>query len=66
MGRELGRREEGKLIWYWVRDKDRSPESQQKEWKQATSGIRRSEDYPECTRNLGCEKLPGLRGRDLR
>jgi hypothetical protein len=32
---------EGNLIWYWVREKDRSPEGQQKEWKQAISGGRR-------------------------
>jgi hypothetical protein len=33
--------EEGNLIWYWVREKEPSPEGQQKEWKQATSGNRR-------------------------
>jgi hypothetical protein len=32
---------EENLIWYWVREKDWSPEGQQKEWKQATSGNRR-------------------------
>jgi hypothetical protein len=29
-GRE---REEGNLVWYWVREKDQSPEVQKKKWK---------------------------------
>jgi hypothetical protein len=29
------------MIWYWKREKDWSPEDQQKEWKQATSGGKR-------------------------
>jgi hypothetical protein len=33
-------REEGNLIWYWVREKGWSLEGQQKEWKQSTSGDR--------------------------
>jgi hypothetical protein len=32
---------EGNLIWHWEREKDWSPEGQQKKWKQATSGDRR-------------------------
>jgi hypothetical protein len=36
-------RGEGKLIWYWVREKDWSLEDQQKEWKEATSGGKRVE-----------------------
>jgi hypothetical protein len=30
------------MIWYWVGKKDWSPKGQQKEWKQATSGGRRT------------------------
>jgi hypothetical protein len=41
-------------------------EGQQKEYKQPTSGNRRVGDSPECTRDLGCERLSGLKGRDLR
>jgi hypothetical protein len=58
--------EEKNIIRYWVREKDRSPEGQQKEWKQATSGGRRSRDPPECTRDLGCDRVSGLKMRDLR
>jgi hypothetical protein len=36
----------GNLIWYWVREKDWSPESLQKEGKQATSGNGRLGDTP--------------------
>jgi hypothetical protein len=43
--------------------KDWSPEGQQKEWKQATSGW---EHPPECTRDLGGRRFPGLKERDLR
>jgi hypothetical protein len=32
------------MTWYWVREKDLSPEDQQKEWKQATSGGRKLEE----------------------
>jgi hypothetical protein len=53
------------MIRYWVREKDRSPEGQQKECKQATSGIRRLVEPPECTRALEGESLPGLIERDL-
>jgi hypothetical protein len=48
-----------------VTKKDWSPESQQKEWKEAISGDRRWGDPPECTRDLGDERLSGLKGRDL-
>jgi hypothetical protein len=71
VGKWTGWREhggEGNLIWYWVREKDRSPEGQQKEWKQATSGNRRLGvgGAPECTRDLGGEGLSALKGKDLR
>jgi hypothetical protein len=63
-GRDLGKEsrwgeegEEGNLIWYWVREKDWSPEGRQKECKQATSG-NRLWDPQECTRDLGGER-PG-------
>ena len=45
LGRKVGGggewKGEGNLIWYWVREKVWSPEGQQKEWNQATSGNRR-------------------------
>jgi hypothetical protein len=44
---------EGNTVWYWVREKDLSPEGQQKEWNQASSGCRRMVVPPECTRDLG-------------
>jgi len=53
------------MILYWVEEKDRSLEGQQKEWKQATSGGRRLGLPPDYTRNLGGERLSGLKGRDL-
>jgi hypothetical protein len=45
LGREGPSRERGfgegvgNMIWHWVREKDWSPEGQQKEWKQATSEV---------------------------
>jgi hypothetical protein len=36
------------------------------EWKQASSGSRRLGEPPECTRDLGGERLLGLKGRELR
>jgi hypothetical protein len=43
-----------------------SPEDQQKERNQANSGGRRWWNPLECTRDLGGERLSGLKGRDLR
>ena len=40
MGRQWGD-VEGNLLWFWVKEKDRSPEGQQKEGEQAISGNRR-------------------------
>ena len=57
--------EEGNMIRYGVGEQERSPEGQQKESKLATSGGRRWGDSPECTRDLGGERLSGLKGRDL-
>ena len=37
---------EGNMIWYWVRERDWSPEGQQKECKQETIGNRKSGDPP--------------------
>jgi hypothetical protein len=56
------------MIWYWVGEKDLNPEGQQKEWKQATSEDRRlgGGDSSERTRDLGGERLSGLKERDLR
>jgi hypothetical protein len=45
--------EEGNMIRYWVGGRGLKPEGQQKEWKQATSGVRKRWDSPECTRDLG-------------
>jgi hypothetical protein len=55
---------EGSLIWYWVREKDWSPDGQQKEWKQATLGV--WGDLPECARDIGVESLSGIKERNLR
>jgi hypothetical protein len=45
------------MIWYWVKEKDRSLESQQKKWKSAASGGRRfggrgAVQAAECTTDL--------------
>jgi hypothetical protein len=49
-----------------MREKDLSPEGQRKECKQATLGNRRLGDPPpECTRDQGGKRLPGLIRRDL-
>jgi hypothetical protein len=34
------------MIWYWVGDKDWSPEGYQKEWQQATLEARRLGEGP--------------------
>jgi hypothetical protein len=54
------------LSRYWVREKVWSPEVQQKDRKQATSGCRRMGEPPECARDLGSQWLSRLKGRDLR
>ena len=64
LGRESGRRG-GNLMWFWVREKDWSPEGLQKECKQATSENRSLGNSAECTIEMGGERLPGLTGRDL-
>ena len=71
-GRDLGEKAhtEGKR-WTWsstvgVVKQDCIDEDQQKEWKQATLWGRRWENPLECTRDLGGERLPGLKGSDLR
>jgi hypothetical protein len=43
-----------------VREKDWGLKGQQKECKEATSGNRRLGEHPECTRDLGGKRLPGL------
>ena len=63
-GRDLGGRVV-REIWIWVTEKDRSPEGQQKGWKQATSGDRRLGDPPECIRDLGGKRLSGRKRKDL-
>jgi hypothetical protein len=63
-GGEWGR--VGNLIWYWVREKDWSPEASRKNVNRKPQEIGDWGDPPECTRDLGGEKLPGLKGRDLR
>jgi hypothetical protein len=45
--------EEGNLIWHWVGGKDGSPEGQQKEWKQVTSGGRRLGEPSRMHQRLG-------------
>jgi hypothetical protein len=68
-GRDLGGRE-GKgrkgtgagIGVGWGGRQDRSPEGQQNEWKQATSGSRRWGNPPESTSDLEGERLSGLKG----
>jgi hypothetical protein len=48
------------------RSVERSPEGQHNEWKYATSGDERWGDPLESTRDLGGERLSGLKRRDLR
>jgi hypothetical protein len=54
----------GYLIWYWVREKDWSPEGLQK-----TGNLRKWEEIggtpPVYTKDLGCERFSGLTGREL-
>ena len=50
----------------WGREQDRSPEGQQNQWKQAASKYGRLEDPLENTRDVGAERLWGLKGRDIR
>ena len=59
---------EGNLIWYWVREKDWSPEASRKNVNRKPQEIGGLGDppFPEFTRDLGGERLPGLKGRDLR
>jgi hypothetical protein len=54
------------MIRYWGGDRNEAPRFQQNEWKQATLGGRRWEDPLECTKDLGSERLSGLKGRDVR
>jgi hypothetical protein len=44
---------EGNLIWYWVREKNLSPEDHQKEWKQVTLGSRRLKGPSRMHQRLG-------------
>jgi hypothetical protein len=58
-GNEGSEGKRGNKIRYWVVvvKQNGSPEGQQKEWKQATSGGSRGLENPlECTRDLGGEK----------
>ena len=66
MGKKVEVGGEGNLIWYWVREKDQRLEGQQKECKQATSEVGGWGYPPECTRDLGGERLSELKVRDLR
>jgi hypothetical protein len=53
------------MMRYWVGQKTEAPRASRKNVK-ATSGGRRWGDHPECTRDLGGEKLSELKGRDLK
>jgi hypothetical protein len=57
---------EGKVIWYWEREKDLSLVGQQKEYKQANSGNRKLGEFPRMHQRPGRKSLPGLKGKDLR
>ena len=68
-GKSLGGKWDKKvnMIRYYVcGEHNWSAEEKQKEWKQATFWGRRWENPLECTRDLGGERLSGLKGRDLR
>jgi hypothetical protein len=65
-GGQAGGMEERNLIWYQVREKDLSPEGQQKEWKQATLGVRKLRGPSRMHQRPGGERLSGLKERDLR
>lgn len=62
---QRGRDELDQVLWGVVKQ-ECIDEDQQKEWKQATLWGRRWENPLECTRDLGAERLPGLKGSDLR
>jgi hypothetical protein len=63
-GRILGG-EEGNLIWYWVREKNRSPEDQQKNWKKAASGYRRLGTLQNSPETSGVSNSQDLKGWTL-
>jgi hypothetical protein len=54
------------IIRYWGGERNCSTEGQEKEWKWASSEYRRWDSHLECTRDLGGERLSGLKGRHLR
>jgi hypothetical protein len=71
-----GVRKKGILIWYWVREENRSPEGQQKNWKKATSGHRRLgtlQNLPETwevnnsqdSKGWTLDEMPDSRERDM-
>jgi hypothetical protein len=49
--------EEENMIKYWVGGKDWSPEGQQKEWNRQPQEVEGWGKTPECTRDLGGERL---------
>jgi hypothetical protein len=60
------RKGKGNRIMYDVGRQERTPESQQNEWKYAASESGRCGDPLESTRDLGSERLSGLNEHDLR
>jgi hypothetical protein len=57
---------EGNLIWYWVREKTEALRASRKNVNRQPQEVGGWRDPPEYTRDLGGERLPGLKGRDLR
>jgi hypothetical protein len=46
-------------------NQERSPKGQENEWKYAAEGHVGGGRHLESLRDLGCERLPGLNGRNL-
>jgi hypothetical protein len=68
-GRDLSERGKGKgkrrVRIRYGRRQERSPEGQENEWKHVTVGFGGQAKPLENPRDLGCERLSGLRGDDL-
>jgi hypothetical protein len=70
-GRESGPdgckwREEGNLIWYWVRERTEALRASRKNGNRQCQEIGGWGDPSEYTRDMGTERFSGLEGRDLR
>jgi hypothetical protein len=57
---------EGNLIWYWVRERTEALKASRKNVNKQPQEIGGWWNLPESTRDLGDERLSGLKGSDLR